>query len=332
MRGVHATAAGTLRPLSAMATRIPIEIEAPDLAPYAAGNAGIPYMMSFCAAAPGPHVVLNALMHGNEICGAIALDHLLQHKVVPARGTLAFVFCNVDAYRSFDPAAPNASRYIDEDMNRVWDRATLDGKRYSSELMRARTLRPVFDTADYLLDLHSMQFGDTPLILAGMVEKSVALARRLGTPSVIVRDRGHVAGPRLRDYAAFADAASPKTALLVECGQHWEKSSAEVAIMACYRFLSACGVIDPPQAAERAPGRHPPQRVIEVTDAVTVASDDFRFVVPYRGLEVISKAGTEIARDGGRAVVTPYDDCVLVMPSPQLTRGQTAVRLGRYVP
>ncbi len=36
------------------------------------------------------------------------------------------------------------------------------------------------------------------------------------------------------------------------------------------------------------------------------------------------------SRDGGRAVVTPYDDCVLVMPSPHLMRGQTAVRLGRY--
>ena len=313
-----------------MATQIPIEIDAPDLAPYAAGNAGIPYVTSFRAAAPGLHVVLNALMHGNEICGAIALDRLLQEKVMPARGTLTFVFCNVDAYRSFDRAEPKASRYVDEDMNRVWDSATLDGKRHSVELRRARMLRPVFDAADYLLDLHSMQFGGTPLILAGMVDKSVALARRLGAPSVIVRDRGHVAGLRLRDYGAFADPASPKTALLVECGQHWEKSAAEVAIVTSYRFLAACGVIDPAQAAAHVAGQHPPQRVIEVTDAVTVASDDFRFVVPYRGLEVIPKAGTEIARDGHRPVVTPYDDCVLVMPSMRLGRGQTAVRLGRY--
>jgi hypothetical protein len=29
-------------------------------------------------------------------------------------------------------------------------------------------------------------------------------------------------------------------------------------------------------------------------------------------------------------VLTPYDDCVLVMPSRRLTRGSTAVRLGRY--
>jgi len=30
-------------------------------------------------------------------------------------------------------------------------------------------------------------------------------------------------------------------------------------------------------------------------------------------------------------VRTPYDDCVLIMPSRRLVKGQTAVRLGRYV-
>jgi len=315
-----------------MPDRFPIELAAPDIAPYAAGNTGIPYVTTFRAASPGPHVVLCALMHGNEICGAIALDHLLRAGVKPTCGALTFVFCNVDAYRRFDPAAPNASRYIDEDMNRVWDRATLDGPRRSAELKRAQALRPVFDAADFLLDLHSMQFGGTPLILAGLVDKSVALARRMRAPDVIVRDRGHAAGPRLRDYGDFADPRSPKTALLVECGQHWEKSAGEVATLTAYRFLAACDVLGPGANHRIMEIAAAPQRVIEVTEAVTVASDDFRFVAPYRGLEIIPRAGTEIAHDGGHAVVTPYDDCVLVMPSQQLARGQTAVRLGRYAP
>ena len=38
-----------------------------------------------------------------------------------------------------------------------------------------------------------------------------------------------------------------------------------------------------------------------------------------------------IVTDGDREVRTPYDDCVLVMPSKRLYRGQTAVRLGRFV-
>jgi hypothetical protein len=45
---------------------------------------------------------------------------------------------------------------------------------------------------------------------------------------------------------------------------------------------------------------------------------------------VIPKVGTVIAHDGSREVRTPYDNCVLVMPTRRITKGQTAVRLGRY--
>jgi hypothetical protein len=71
--------------------------------------------------------------------------------------------------------------------------------------------------------------------------------------------------------------------------------------------------------------------VIEVTDAVTVESDRFQFSEPYTGLEIIARAGTVIGHDGDRPIATPYDECVLIMPSQRLARGQTAVRLGHLV-
>jgi hypothetical protein len=71
--------------------------------------------------------------------------------------------------------------------------------------------------------------------------------------------------------------------------------------------------------------------MIEVSEAVTVTSEDFAFEEPYRGFEVIAEAGTVIARDGARAFSTPYDNCVLVMPSLRPKPGQTAVRLGRRI-
>jgi hypothetical protein len=39
-------------------------------------------------------------------------------------------------------------------------------------------------------------------------------------PQHVVIDGGHAAGRRLRDYAFFDDDADPRTALLIECGQH----------------------------------------------------------------------------------------------------------------
>ena len=48
-------------------------------------------------------------------------------------------------------------------------------------------------------------------------------------------------------------------------------------------------------------------------------------------MELIARAGTVIGHDGGRPVATPYDDCVLIMPSMRLRKGETAVRLGRII-
>ncbi len=282
----------------------PIELEAPDITPYAAGNTGIPYVTSFDSLRPGPHVLVNALTHGNEICGAIVLDRLLRDGVRPIAGRLTLSFANVAAYRRFDPANPTFSRFIDEDFNRLWDVATLDGPRRSLELDRARALRPLIDTVDLLLDIHSMQPAAAPLMLTGLTDKSLTLARRVGIPEVIVRDAGHAAGRRMRDYGAFDEPASAKAALLVECGQHWAKRTAEVALDTAWRFLAASGVLDPTEAARRlAPA--PRQRVVTVTDAVTITSERFAFAENYRGLEVIPRAGTVIARDGGREIRTP---------------------------
>ena len=100
------------------------------------------------------------------------------------------------------------------------------------------------------------------------------------------------------------------------------------------RFLVALGTVTRDDAERLGGadfGAHPRQRVIEVTEAVTITGDKFEFIQDFRGLEVLSPKGTLIGRDNGREVRTPYDDCVLIMPSRRLGTGQTAVRLGRFV-
>lgn len=319
---------GSGRPSGFRAT--PVEVDPPDLTPWRASNTGIDYVWSFTAAAPGPHVMLSALMHGNEICGAIALDRMLYAGIRPVRGKITFAFCNIEAYRSFRRVDPAVSRYVDEDMNRVWEKGALDGPRNSQELRRARLLRPLIDTVDYLLDIHSTTNINPAIMLTGVAKKHLDFAKAIGFPVYLVRDAGHEGGQRLRDYGRFAEPQSPAVALLVESGQHWAKETAETASEAAWRFLAATGVLS---KADAAPWRDRPraaQRIIQVTDRVTIQSDDFRFFDTYEGFEVIERAGTVIARDGGRAIRTPYDHCVLIMPSRRFARGQTAVRLGRF--
>ena len=311
-----------------------VELTPPDIEPYRAGNTGIDYVTTFDSGVPGPHVLVTAVTHGNEICGAIALDLLFRAGLRPRQGKLTLAFDNVAAYHSFDRRVPTGSRFVDEDFNRLWDEATLDGPRQSAELARARALRPFVDAADFLLDIHSMQYATAPLMLAGTLDRSVALSRMVGIPELIMCDAGHAAGKRMRDYGDFADPASARTALLIEAGQHWQNRAAEVATDVMLRFLIAVGTLTRDDAAPLAGpdfDAHPQQRVIEVTEAVTITSDKFEFVDDFRGLEVLSPKGTLIGHDNGREVRTPYDDCVLIMPSRRLAKGHTAVRLGRFV-
>src|SRR5207249_839383 len=199
-----------------------IEIPIPDLTPHAIGNTGIAFAWTFTSDHPGPHVLVQALTHGNEISGAIVLDWVLRQALRPRHGALSVVFANVAAYQSFDPHDPFASRCIDEDFNRLWSSDVLDGPRESLELARARELRPLYDRVDYLLDLHSMSEPCPPLAMAGRLAKGLELARALTMPEHIVIDAGHSAGRRLRDYAFFDDPTDSRNALLIECGQHWE--------------------------------------------------------------------------------------------------------------
>ena len=308
----------------------PVEITAPDISAYAAGNTGLEYVATFEASRPGPHAMVSAVVHGNEISGAIVLAELLAAKVRPLRGKLTFVFANPDAFSRFNPQHPTLSRFVDEDFNRLWSEAVLDGTRTSRELTRARALRPLVDDVDYLLDIHSMQYGTEPLGLCGPTEKGKAFARTLGFPSHVVADVGHAAGTRLRDYGAFSDEASPKNALLIECGEHWRAGTVDVAREMARRFLSYLELVEPEQLPGK-PLATPVQRVIEVTGPVTVKSGNFRFTESFEGLEVIPKAGTVIGHDGQTPVETPYDECVLIMPSRRLSRGGTAVRFGHYI-
>jgi predicted deacylase len=275
------------------------------------------------------------LTHGNELCGAIALDYLFREGVRPVAGRLTFAFANIEAFASWDTSDPNRSRYVDEDYNRVWSDDTLKSTRNSTELRRARELVKFVDAADFLLDIHSMHDPCAPIMVCGATgeggEKSATFARKMRVPQNLLIDTGHPAGLRMIERGPFRDPRAPQTAILIECGQHWETSSVDVAIDTALRFLQATGVADAAFVEPRL--RIQPtatQTTINVTHAVVAKSLSFRFDGDVSGLQVIAKAGDPIAYDGDEVIVAPYDNTVLVMPSmAHLKVGTTMVRLGR---
>ncbi|MCC7428994.1 MAG: succinylglutamate desuccinylase/aspartoacylase family protein [Alphaproteobacteria bacterium] len=313
--------------------RFPVEITPPDIAPWRAGNSGVPYFWSYAGPEPGPHVLLVSLMHGNELCGAITIDTLLRAGVRPLRGRLTMGFANVDAFSRFDPSEPTTSRFVDEDMNRIWSAAELEGDRQSTELARARAMRPLVDRADIVLDLHSMLWESVPLILCGPQPRTEALALSLGAPALVVVDQGHANGPRLIDYARFVAADGTATGLLVESGQHWRRETPAVSLAAALSLLLGQGMIAPEAARALQPAApaFTRPRLARVTRTITAKTSSFAFVREVHGGDMIERRNTLIALDGDAEVRTPHDHCLLVMPSLRTSKGHTAVRLARFI-
>ena len=307
--------------------RFAVGLAAPDLRPWLGGNCGIPGVWSFSAAAPGPHLALVALTHGNEIAGAIVLADMLSAGISPQRGRLSLIFANTEAFMAFDPQNPTATRYLDEDLNRLWGEDRLQSPRDSREMRRVRELLPVIESVDVLVDLHSMLWPSDPLMLVADTQPAIRLGQSLGTPRLTVADPGHISGRRLVDHARFTKPGSSAAAVLVEAGQHWEAATVAAMAQTARRVLGLFDIAGP----QPAPRPEPPL-LARVTETVTATSHSFIFAREFRGGEIIPEAGTVIAHDGAREIRTPHDDCLLVMPTPVAPRGHTAVRLARFQP
>lgn len=311
-------------------------LEKPELGALTEGNTGTPGVWRFDSGLPGRHVLITALIHGNELCGAWALKGLLEAGVRPQRGRLTLAFCNLDAFARFDPADHDASRFVEEDMNRQWSPERM-ASGDTLERRRALALSPFVAEADWLLDLHSMHEVGVPLALVGLFAENEALAVAMGSPETIVADAGHKDGVRMRDFGRFGTAegiAGGARSVLVECGFHGDVASRAVAQDQCFRFLVLSGGFELGGLAAALPGWRGVdagrQWLLEVTGGVVASGRDVRFVLPYVGLEIIPVGGTVIGFDAGVAFVTPYDDCVLVMPSVRQARaGVTVVRFAR---
>ena len=299
----------------------------PPVERLAGSNCGTPGVWRFESPAAGPHVVITALIHGNEVCGAVALHRLLQAPPQLPRGRLTLVFCNLEAYGRLVDANKPECRLVDEDLNRVWGRLDSPASAQETyEMRRARQLLPSLQGADVLLDLHSMTQPAPALGLVGRADKNVGMARQLGFPALLIKDAGHAAGLRLIDREPFGNPAAAPVAMLVECGEHFALSAMEAADEVVRRTLAVFlkgEAVAPPA----------PQQLIEVTQAVTIESDEFEFVRDWGNMAFVPEAGTLVARDGAREVRTPHDDACMVMPATPAfwKKGQTAVRFGRRI-
>jgi hypothetical protein len=203
----------------------------------------------------------------------------MKNDVRPIAGKLSFSFANPEAYSAFDASNPWASRYIDEDMNRIWGNDVLNGDQNSLEVRRARDMCPILDQVDMLLDLHSMDNANPAMMMTGGHAKGQKLVRDIAAPEFIISDSGHSSSKRLRDYGEFDDPLSGKNALLLEYGQNWQEQRKIVSIDLALWLLKLFGTIDINTLMDDHLELPEDQSLIEVTHSITITTDNFKWVI-----------------------------------------------------
>lgn len=301
-----------------------IEVMPRDLSAYRQSNVGVEYVHRFESGVPGPHVLINALTHGNEFCGMVAACHLLDTGVRPLRGTLTVSFANVAAYETFDPLKPFDSRQITHNFNRIWSQDWLDGDQDSVELRRARAMRAVVAEADHILDIHSTSQDVVPFWVYPDYVRNAQVASALAAPAVhLVMPQGLGSGTPVIQHGQHGLADSRAGAALVaECGQHFKQSTADLAVQVTLDFLGHFGLIERDTRPAAVPRR------FELLRTHVVAHADFRFVRPVIGFETFAQ-GELIAMDGEQPIHAPCDECTLFMPTREPIVGREGVYLTR---
>jgi predicted deacylase len=305
-----------------------LELLPRDLSAYRTGNTGVDYVHRFESGKPGPHVLVNALTHGNEFCGMVAATHLLDTGVRPKIGTLTVSFANVEAYNSFDPADPLKSRLLVHNLNRIWSREWLEGEEDSPELKRAREMRPVVAAADHILDIHSTAQPVEPFWVYAGFERNARAAIAIGVPQIhLVMPAGMNTGTPLIQHGRHGQADHDGVSLVAECGQHFLRSSGELATEVTMRFLAHFGLVD----ADPTWAKPKPARRFELLTTPVIKTGNVKFARPVVGLESFAK-GELIVTDGDEEVRAPCDDCTIFMPARVHIPGRELVYLTRPLP
>ena len=285
----------------------------------------------------GPRLVVLGAVHGNEVCGSLAIRRILAAieagEIVIRRGHVTFVpVANPLAWH-------HRSREGERNLNR---RLQPTDAPTEFEDHVANWLCPLLDAHDALLDLHSFHTPGEPFVMLGpddndgplepfaRAAEERALARCLGIGRFVdgwldTYARG-VERRRLRGSGDADPHYGVGTTeymrsrggygLTVECGQHDDPAAIDLAEHCVRATLAHLGLIDdtPPEPARRI--EH--MRIVEVIDKT---HDDDAFAHDWDSFDHLQAGATIGTRADGTVVTAERDACIL-FPNPAATAGQ----------
>lgn len=264
------------------------------------------------ASTPGIRLAVTGAIHGNEICGTHAIHHLMDDldngRITLQQGALTLIpICNPEAYRL-------QTRFIEENLNRVF-RPHDHAQTYERQL--ANFLTPVLESCDALLDLHSihtkgmefaMCFNDTPANEMDFITAMNMPAIIHGWSEAYARSFPQQDKGQDMHTAGFMRSKG-KIAAGIECGQHDDPQSADIAYYSILRALHHFQMID-----IDLPPAQQPQHIMLDTVHIRRHEQD-RFARDFMHGDTVRKGDILAITHQGDMITAP-DDMLILFPRP----------------
>ncbi len=266
---------------------------------------------------PRPYVGVCGSMHGNEPCGALAVQRIAgdfeSRALAPARGTIFLIHANPKATslgRRYTPGG--------DDLNRLWDfefRKTLREEAWGYEHHRAVELEQILGNLDVFLDLHSARTPTPPFGVSNGEGDIDEVAKQIGV-SYLVQSWYGLADKVIIGFLKLAGIP----ALSVECGAHGDREIANKAYDIALRFLRATGAID-----DGEPIRGSDVRKVRVVERISKPSEEFAFDAPWTGFQLL-EPGTLVGHDR-LTEIRVSRPCYAVLPNDSVDVGDDVIYL-----
>lgn len=284
----------------------------------------------FVSLQAGPKLIVLGAVHGNEVCGTLAIRRLMgeieRGAVQIARGSLTLVpVTNPLAYQL-------KRRHGDRNLNRNM-RVTHAPQDFEDHV--ANVLCPVLQAHDVLLDLHSFHTPGTPFALIGprnnagdlepfaKAEAEEAIALRLGVGRFVegwletyaqgVKDRQARGAEASVDYGVGTTETMRRyggMAITLECGQHEEDAAPQIAYQAILNTLAHLGMV-----RDAAPAPTGKREVIRLYQVIDRLHPEDRFSKNWRSFESIQQGERIAYRHDGTELIADRDGWI-VFPNP----------------
>lgn len=269
--------------------------------------------VTFKSLNPGKHLVILGAVHGDEICGPIAIERMIdtfnKNLLELRKGSVTFVpISNPKAHALNE-------RFVDRNLNReLYPKES--AQIYEDKI--GNILCGILDKADVLLDLHSYQSEGGPFCFLGNGSKQeLDFCRSLGVSDYIYGwakafSKNDNLDPRLSMGTTEYTRLQGGIACTLECGQHLNANNVGIGYRAIINAMTFLEMIENPKNIQQVSTN---QSCFKM-DKLFIKEKVGHFTKQWKHLDRVNRGDVLAIYEDGEQITAPSNG-VIVLPKVQ---------------